>query len=87
MKVPVETGEKLQARIKELKACEGKTYRPKFVNPLDPHVRMKVAQYNGVGKLQDGEMAHLFLLESKTNWMGTVDALRFLKEHEEVFEQ
>ena len=75
--------EKLQARIDELKAFSGKTFKRK--DGKNPHQAIKVTHYAGIAELADGVRAHIFHVESKNPDMAwTPIASKFLEEHEEV---
>lgn len=78
----LEAQKKLQDRIAELKACEGKTYIRKG---SDGATTFKVLRYEGVGKLVSGQQAHLFRVERfNPGLIFTPPATQFLEEHEEV---
>lgn len=72
----------LNARIAELKTCEGKTYIRKG---SDGSQTIKVIRYEGIGNLANGQKAHLFRVEKKNpGSVWTPPATQFLEEHEEV---
>lgn len=67
-------------RIEELKACEGKFYRPK----AGGKTYSKVLRYDGVGTLAGGVQAHLFRVEQwNPGLIWTPQATKFLEENEE----
>ncbi len=77
--------EKLAARIAELQACVGKTYKPKNADPRHPNKTVKILKYNGVGRNASGQSMHLFSAESSNpGAMWTPPATEFLNTHEEV---
>lgn len=76
---------KIDARIKELKTYEGKTFEPNVPNPRFPNQTIKILKYEGVGTLAGGIMTHLFRVESKNpGAIWTPPATKFLEEHHEV---
>lgn len=70
------------ARAVELKACEGKFYRPKTGQPTSTY--FKVLRYNGIGTLQGGIRSHIFTIERfNPGAIWTPPATKFLAENEE----
>lgn len=74
--------EKVAARIRDLKNYEGKTF---IENGTDGRTTFKVIRYEGIGKLANGDMAHLFRVERfNPGAIYTPPATQFLAEHTEI---
>ncbi len=77
-----EAQDKIAARVEELKTYEGKTFARK---DGIGKATFKVIRYEGIGKLLNGDLAHLFRVESKNpNSIWTPPATQFLLDHEEI---
>jgi hypothetical protein len=85
LKLAQELNEKTQARVKELKQFEGKTFVRK--DGKFPNQRITVIRYAGIATLNGGVLAHLFEVEAKNpGAIWTPPATAFLEEHEVIEE-
>jgi len=77
-----EARQKLEARIAELKTCEGKTFIKKG---SDGKTTFNVLKYEGIGTIRGGVQAHLLRVESRNpGSIWTPVASEFLNDYEEI---